>query len=280
MNRREFIKTLGVAGLFTFVSGKISKLFGGVMEHKEGKNYWEKGYFIQENVKIGKNIIKAKIERKWYEFKTRELPQEFIEWSLKKRIKDIEKIKKGKMPELAGPHSGAVATYGAGRKDTQFTLNNAIKGIGFVPKEEKIEEIIKNIKKTAEAPMAEKLSFLKSLYQDGKTLFDMKKQVSLELYTTKDFETHTFLNIMENPVATIVFLDIPSFELRTIARIVHPKDKTATDYEKKILKYTNLIHSYFHGKFRRTFPVLIFHVIEVFDNSPGDKRGIRIVPPR
>ncbi len=279
MNRREFLKVVGIGGLFTLLSGKISKLFAGVWEHKEGKNYWSKGYFIQNNVKVEKEKIKAKINGKWKIFSPKELPEEFLKWNFEKRIKDIEGIKKGKFPSLAGPHNAAVATYGAGRNDTQFTLNNAIKGTGFVPKENRIEEIINKMQNTINSPMPEKLAFLKELYKKGREIFDLKKQVSLELYTTKNFETHTFLNIMENPVATIVYLDIPSYELRTIVRIIHPEDHSASWYEKKILKYTNLVHSYFHGKFPRLFPVLIFHVIEVFDNSPGDKRGIRIVPP-
>jgi hypothetical protein len=124
--------------------------------------------------------------------------------------------------------------------------------------------------------MAEKLKILENIYsEDG--LLDRRKQVSLELYTQRDFETHTFLNIMSNPSVSVVFLDIPSYEIRAIARLVHPDDETAAPDEKRIVYYVNLVHDYFHGESPRKSIGMIFHVIEVFDNSPA-KRGIRVIP--
>jgi len=198
---------------------------------------------------------------------------------LEERIEFLERIKTGKMPELGGPHSGAVATYGMGRLDSKFTLNNAIKGIGLAPKDDKIDEAIGRLRETYESPMPEKMDVLKSFY-DNPDFIDWRKQTSLELYATPDFETHTFLNVMENPIATLVFLDIPSIEVRTIARIVHPDDKTALPSEKKLLEFVNLAHSYMHGEFPRLYPLLLFYIIEEFDNTPGRMRGIRVVPER
>jgi len=183
------------------------------------------------------------------------------------------------MPELGGPHSGAVATYGLGRLDSRFTLNNAIKGIGLAPRDHKIGEAISRLRETYESPMPEKMQVLKSFYENP-DFIDWRKQTSLELYATPDFETHTFLNVMENPIATLVFLDIPSIELRTIARIVHPNDETALGTEKELLEFVNLAHSYMHGEFPRLYPLLLFYIVEEFDNTPGRMRGIRVVPER
>lgn len=282
MNRRSFLKTVGfTAPLLAFLGSIPKMLWAGKLEHSK-KDFWKDKKFIQNSVDLSgyKNgMIKAKIDDTWKEFKIRKASDEFIKWNLEKRLKFLEDIKKGVMG-WGGPHQGAVATYGLGRLDSKFTVNNAIKGMGLAPKDENIDKAIKRLKDTFESPMPEKMDILKSLYEGDADFFDWRKQTSLELYSTPTFETHTFLNVMDNPVATIVYLDIPSFEIRTIARVVHPEDKSALPSEKKLLEFVNLAHEYMHGKFSRIFPLLLFYIIEEFDNTPGSKLGIRTVPKR
>ncbi len=262
--------------------GKIPKLlWGGKWEHSE-KNFWEDSRFKQPTVDMSRyneGIIKARIDGAWKEYPIRTASEAFQKWNCEKRIEFIANIKKGQMPGWGGPHSGAVATYGLRRLDSEFTLNNAVKGIGLAPKDENIDAAIKQLKDTYESPMPEKMDVFTSFYEKP-DFFDWRKQTSLELYSTPEFETHTFLNVMENPISTIVFLDVPSYEVRTIARVVQPKDDTALEHEKKLLEFVNLAHEYMHGKFSRYFPLLLFYIIEEFDNSPGRQRGIRTVPVR
>ena len=282
MDRRGFLKALGFLTPLVVFLGKIPKLlWAGKLEHGT-KNFWVNSDFVQKTVDVSgyeKGIIKARIDGEWQDFKIRKASKDFVEWNTSKRIEFLERIKTGKMPELGGPHSGAVATYGLGRLDSRFTLNNAIKGIGLAPKDDNIDKAIKRLKDTYKSTMPEKMDVLKSFYENP-DFIDWRKQTSLELYATPDFETHTFLNIMDNPIATLVFLDIPSLELRTIARIVHPDDKSALPSEKKLLEFVNLAHSYMHGEFPRLYPLLLFYIVEEFDNTPGRKRGIRTVPER
>ncbi|MCK4556377.1 MAG: hypothetical protein KAU47_02580, partial [Candidatus Aminicenantes bacterium] len=81
--------------------------------------------------------------------------------------------------------------------------------------------------------------------------------------------------------AAIVFLDIPCFELKVIVQLLHPEDPELTEYEKDMVEYVNLVHSYFHGKFDKKFIGTVYHIIEVYNNSPGKNgRGVRIVPER
>ena len=272
MSRRDFIKVALLGTIF----GRPAELLAGKWEHAKNKHYWVDHFFRQDTVdssRAERGIIKAKIDGKWNTYKIITLPEKFVEWNIKSRLEALKEMETGKMPSLAGPHSGMVASYGVGRLDSQFTLNNAVKGIGFVPHRNIIKERIKRMEDTFKAPMPEKLEFLQEIYKEKEKL-DLTKQVSLELYSTPNFETHSFLNLMGNPVATIVFLDIPSFELRTICRVVHPEDRKAPEFEQDIVKYTNLIHSYFHGAFKKKFPALIFYVIEAFDNTPGEKDGM------
>ena len=253
-------------------------------------NFWKDGYFHQTNVITPEpedSTIRAKVDSKWQEFTLLEFPEKFMKWNVERRIETIEIIKemmsdkgmKSKGPELAGPHNGIVASYGFRREDSKFKLNNAVKGMGFLPKREKIKEIIKLLENTIDTPFPEKLEQLTFFYQNVDSLFDLNKQVSLELYSIPKFETQTFLNQMTNPISTIVFLDIPSFKLKTIVRLLHPNDPELSEYEKDVVKYINLIHSYFHGKFPKDFIAVIYYVVEIYDNSPGrmDAMGRRIL---
>ncbi len=242
-------------------------------------NYWKDNMFIQPHIDMSRyeeGIIKAEVDGKWQEFEIRKLPDGFMEWNLSTRLKDLEEIKKMVMPGFAGPHSGMVASYGGTRKDTEFSINNAVKGTGLVPKKEKIKDIMKTLEETWDAPMTEKIDILIGFYET-EDMVELTKLSSLELYSTPDFQTHTFLNIMANPAVAVVFLDIPSYEVRAICRLVHPDDETASEEERDICKYVNMIHDYFHGEAPRKSIVMIFHVIQVFDNSPR-ARGVRIVP--
>lgn len=281
LTRRGFIRWGTLAAPALLFWGRIPSLFAGVWERSRLASYWQGGSFLQTNLKLLKSgLIKAKINGGWREFEPMELSMGFLDWNFEARLKTIEGLQIGKPPSLAGPHNAAVATYGGGRRDSSFTVNNAVKGMGFVPSKGRIRERIKELEENLDAPMPEKLQILAAGYQD-RSLWDRKKQVSLELYATPDFETHTFLNLMANPVASIVFLDYPCYELRALVRMVYPQDKSVSQEERNILEYTNLVHSFFHGKFRRKFIALIFYLVEEFDNTPGSREGMgrRVVPP-
>lgn len=217
-----------------------------------------------------------------------ELPADFQEWNFSRRRQQIAEIKKMlsddeagmTRPEIAGPHNAIVASHGMKRNDSYFSLNNAVKGTGWLPKPEKLGEMIELLRRTWNDSMPQKLVLLESLYTNGADVFDLTKQSSLELYSTPGFETHTFLNQMTDPGVAVVFLDLPkSYELRCIAQMLHPDDPGLSDYERQVVEYVNLIHDYFHGQSPRHSIAVIYHVIQVFDNSPGRWRGKRIVPP-
>ncbi|MEO0130277.1 MAG: hypothetical protein ABIK76_01090 [candidate division WOR-3 bacterium] len=248
---------------------------------KDGKYdfYKNNEYFIQKTIdtkKIDQGIIRAKVDNKWQDFQVVELPEGFLEWNFEKRLSMIEKIKKKEPPDWAGPHNGIVATYGAKREDTKLGINCAVKGMGFLPKKEKIKEIINLLKESFNNSFERKVNILESLYKKGREVFDLNKQASLELYTTKDFYTQTFLNQMVNPACAIVFLDIPSYKLKCLAHLLHPKNPYLSEYEKDVCEYVNLIHDYFHGESPRKSIAVIYYIIEVFDNSPGRGKGIKV----
>jgi hypothetical protein len=254
-----------------------------VIAKEPSDKFWNKdGYFKQDNIDLKKydqGIIRAKVEGKWQEYKIQQLPDAFMEWSVDRRLETLKRLNSGGMPELAGAHNGMVASHGLKRDDAQFSLNCAVKGMGFLPRPDKLEEILNILKATFDDSTDKKLVRLESLYNESENIFDRTIQTSLELYATPEYQTHTFLNQMTDPAVSIVFLDFPSYELRAITQLIHPLDPTLTPYEKNAVDYINTIHDYFHSKSPRASIGVLYHVIEVFDNTPGKPRGKRIVPP-
>jgi len=252
-----------------------AELFAGVDQIGSGEEFWTGNYFIQGSVdasNLDNNIIRAKVDGDWQDYELTDLPEIFLAWDFDERLTTIENISTGVMPGLAGAHNGMVATYGYKREDSHFKLNNAVKGCGFLPKKERIVDIIKLLKDTIAEDFPKKLEILTGFYEQGNSLFDMTKQVSLELYTVPEHGTQSFLNQMTNPVSVIVYLDIPTFKLKTISYLLHPENPELTDYEKSVVDYVNLIHSYFHGEFSKEFITVIYNVIDLFYKvllSPG-----------
>ncbi len=262
------------------------------VKQPDSTSFWKDGYCRQVNVfpvNAGDKTITARIlEGGLQEFKTVELPESFLEWNKERRmgfLEDIRKImmREGDGPELAGPHNGMVATYGYRRSDANFSLNNAVKGMGFIPKPEKMAEMMALLDSTEQELMPRKLEILEGFYENLAENFDLDKQGSLELYSQPKYMTQSFLNQVYNPVSTIVFLDIPSYKLKTIARLLDPKDPELTDYERQVVTWINKIHNYFHGPFSIDFIGVIYYVVEVYDNSPMGSdpttgMGRRIMP--
>jgi len=253
--------------------------------------FWQGDYCVQTTVKVpavNAKSIEAQVDGKWESYPLVDFPEAFWEWNRSKRLDylDIfrEMLEKGpeatRQPELSGPHNGMVATYGAARQDSRFKLNNAVKGMGFLPKAEKLPDIIKLLTDTMDKPLDEKLNILDSLYQNAEDIFAPDRLVSLELYSEPGFTTQTFLNQMVNPACVTVYLDIPTYKLKQIARLIHPLDPNLSAYEKQACKYINLMHSYFHGQFPRDYIGVIYYNTEIYDSSPGrkDARGTKLTP--
>lgn len=240
----------------------------------------EDGYFVQQTVDASgfeQSIIKARIEGVWREYPNRRLSDGFMEWNLSARMSVIT----SGMQCLDGPHSGALATYGGrGRGDSVFSLNNAFKGFGLCPKADRIDDTIATVMSTWDASMMEKLDILKEFYTDP-DLWDRRILDSLELYSNPGFMTHSFLNQMDNPIGTIVFLAIPgSYEVRAICRLLHPEDPDIPEEDFKKVRWVNMIHDYFHGGPYPDKPnriAGIYYVVEEYDNTP-ESMGIQTVP--
>lgn len=286
LNRRQFLGKAGKLGGAVFLSSFAGKALAG--EWEQGmEEFWADGTFRQDTVDASMEadgVVRAYIDGRWEEFQTIPLPQPFMDWNLSARLETLENISMmfsgegGSPPSLAGPHNAAMATFGGSRADSRLEINNAFKGMGLCPERGIIKDLLTEMEEIMSSDMGRRLQFLTDLYSDA-TKFDLTKMVSLELYSTPEFETHTFINLMERPTTSLVFLDNKSFEVRGIGQLVAPDDTRAGEYMVDIVKYTNMAHSLFHGDFPRLFPGILVHVTSVFDNTPGTGRGVKIAPP-
>ncbi len=283
MDRREFLEKAGKASGALLLSSIAGRAIAGEME-QGSTELWNSDSFLQDCVDVSseaEGIIKAKVDGVWGDYNTENLPTEFLDWNLAARLEVLDKImdmmtgQGGSPPSLAGPHNAAMATRGARRNDSILSINNAFKGMGLCPHRGIIAEKIEFMRANAGAPMPAKIEFLKNLYSSSDN-FDLTKLVSLELYSTPSFETHTFINLMHEPVTSLVFLDSKSYEVRGIGQLVDAEDSSCGEYPTQIVEYTNLAHSFFHGEFPRLFPGIVVHVLETFNNTPGTGRGVRV----
>lgn len=256
---------------------------------KKAEDFFKDGYCRQTTAitaESGSKGVRAYVDGKWRSYPLVNFPKAFMEWNIERRLDymvTIRKLMSGESqenPKLEGPHNGIVATYGYAGQGSQFKLNNAVKGMGFLPKDTKMDSILTMLNETLKEPMPKKLDILEGMYKDAEQIFDLDRQVSLELYAEPQFLTQSYTNQMINPVSTIVYLDIPSYKVKTITRLLDPNDPELTVYEKKVVKYINLIHSYFHGNFPKAYIAVIYYTTEIFDNSPGrkDARGLKLLP--
>jgi len=283
MDRREFLEKAGKASGALLLSSLAGRAFAGEMEQSMDE-LWSEGTFLQDCVDASAEadgLIRARVNGIWGDYNPVSLPEEFLDWNLQARIDMLDNImamvtgQGGAAPSLAGPHNAAMATLGFRRNDSILAINNAFKGMGLCPNRDLIAGKIEQMRNTIESPMAEKIDFLREMYSD-RSNFDTTKLVSLELYSTPSFETHTFINLMHEPVTSLVFLDSKSYEVRGIGQLADSGQSSEGSYASQIVEYTNLAHSYFHGEFPRMFPGILIHVLETFDNTPGTGRGVLV----
>ena len=283
--------------------------------HSDDAGYFnDQGYFRQTCIDLtdsDRGIIRAnlfspaakdRMVRSWHTFSTACADESFIDWNFTERTTRIDRMLGGTMTAFGGAHNPSVASYGgllpqdAGWNASQFTLNNAIKGMGLAPSRHAIDEMIDGLHERWNHHERQRLLHLRDLYSD-RSLWDMSRQISLELYARPHNLTHSFLNWMENPLANISFMalefrreslppQLPTYELRTLVHMLHPCDPAFSEntYECKLVRFANLVHDFFHH--REGQPIsgpaamhigVVHYICEEFDNYWGPAgRGRRV----
>ena len=187
---------------------------------RERESWWREDgrYFVQDNVDTSaakRGIIRARVDGRWQDYRLRELNEDFLDWNFGKRMTMLDAMMTGQLDMYNDIHNAAVASYGARRGDSRFSLNVAYKGTGWVPKPEYIDAMTEEYWMFKDADMGNKLSIIRNNYRD-RDRWRTDIIGSLELYTSQQFETHTFRNQMANPISVICFHDMISYEVRCV----------------------------------------------------------------
>lgn len=299
-NRRSFfVKMAGVAAAPFLLNSLFSRkaIAGETADipyaalNESRRSYWKEGgkYFVQETVDsslLDQGMIRARVDGRWNDFAIRNVNEHFFDYNIAQRLKMINvMLGTAEFGIYNDAHNAAVASYGANRGDSRFTLNNAFKGLGWVPRPSVIKEMADEYYAHSKDNMMAKIQIIKDNY-NKKNHWRMDIIGSHELYTHKDFETHTFLNVMENPVVSICTLANESYEFRAICRLLHPEDPNLSDDDWQIVRWVNYAHDFFHGSPTQNLSVhrivTLYHVVEMFDNSPWGVTpkagGMKVVP--
>lgn len=204
------------------------------------------------------------------------LPEKFIEYAFRQRRRFIERALEG---NFAGAdfliaftrHTPAIISNGSAG------LNGSIKGIGFVQKEEFIEETTERLKAFLEEK--ESLAREEAMKRSLRLLLDevyVEERVDfIKLSSLELAKGHSWTNFSENPRASILFYTPPSTSFEIRARVeIHENDV--------YWEYVNAVHDVFHsaGAKKRDWsktPAYIFLIKEIYDNSV-EAMGKRIWP--
>ncbi|RLE73367.1 MAG: hypothetical protein DRJ37_00375 [Thermoprotei archaeon] len=233
------------------------------------------------------------------------LPEEFLNWNYYARRRLLEKVLKSEIrggPEffLEFTRHNPVLCTAAVDEHGVVEVNGKVVGVGYVVKEEYLKEhtriFEKHLKETGERyeEVKHDETALKQLYREhaerglnlllkyiylepGKTVevMDFEKLSSIELAKRLPHSSkHTWNLLQRNRNACLVFFQPPSISYEIKVRVsIHLDDLYHC--------FVTLIHDAYHytpPQHREDRPVYIFHVLEVYDNSPtASGFGRRIV---
>lgn len=292
MKRRNFLKW-GGASLLSFPLATKARLVFGTSVNCLSQNYWQgpEGfeYCVHKTVydgQVDEGYIWARVDGWWKKFTIRDLEETFWDWNMGERITSFEEQLSDEPYEFraGGPHSPSVATYGnkRGRGDSDFHLNNKIIGINCAPDKDHVKEINDTMLQMIEekADQKTKVAYLLDIHQQD--IWRKDVQVGTELFSDPTWHTHTFYNLMENPVATLCFVgryDIfNSFEIRCIAQLIHPMDPNLSDDLYQLAIFPSVLHGFYHSFYPDNInePAVLYYSVEEFHNSVAAK-GERLV---
>ena len=224
------------------------------------------------------------------------LPGKFLEWNYYPRRRLIEQMIKGEVRDysrffLEFTRHNPVLCTAALDENNKVEINGKVVGVGYVVKKKYLKKYIEifenHLQKTdiAYEKVKGNKQELNRLYEEhskrglslllehiylerrkAEEIIDFEKLATVELAKRIPHSSkHTWKLVQRNKSACIVFFQPPSisYELKGLLS-VHEND----DYH----KFVTLVHDAYHYtplEFRSDRPVYIFHVLEVYDNSPS-----------
>lgn len=158
-------------------------------------------------------------------------------------------------------------------------LNGSVKGIGFIPREEYLEEALAAyIEHIKTYDPADKTYQSRGLQLLMKWLYSEEAEKTVDfshIYSVEMAFNHSWANYQVNPEATLLFYQPPmiSYEVRGTMEIIGKRNElgTVSPFELPLLQqFINAQHDVYHApNINRwvTRPAYRFTVEEIFDNS-------------
>ncbi len=145
-------------------------------------------------------------------------------------------------------------------------LNGSIKGVGYVHREEFLEETLEKMReRIVDTPkMAEAAGFLRDgIYDEEK--IDFSLLTSLELA-----KKHTYENVKAGSDITLLYYMPTSISYEVRCKVEIHEDGP-------YFEFVNALHDVFHGKRETRSPAYVMRIREIYDNST-EAMGRRIYP--
>lgn len=204
----------------------------------------------------------------------------FFEWAYRTRGNSVRDLAEGKEVSMEKMFLSFMSHNPIFVSDGPAGLNGAVKGIGFIPREEYLAEAMEAYKKHIQ-------SYVKGDrgYSERGLQILMKYLYSEEAEKTIDFDhvygvemafTNSYKNYMENPRASMVFYQPPriSFELKGKMELIgehHAEDEEVDPFSLPLLQqFVNAQHDVYHLpniEGWKARPVYKFTIEEIYDKS-------------
>jgi hypothetical protein len=183
-----------------------------------------------------------------------ELPEVLFNWLIVTRQNMLENLRRKRNVKLLSSHLPVMATWGDGK---DYPINLTVKGIGLVPKKDKLEEyteILENVFEKArtiswEQSLPDRLSAIKKVYENREAL-DPRYLGGLEIFAGKAYR-----NLVSNPLCSLLFMGI-AVDYRKVRYISFQLNGRV-----KILKKNNPYYRFLLAA-RKIFEFEIFHLIQ------------------
>ncbi|MDE7083421.1 MAG: hypothetical protein K2O89_06955 [Clostridia bacterium] len=198
--------------------------------------------------------------------------QKFFDWAFGTRAKNVIALEKGERttPEKIFlsfcSHEPAFVSYGPAG------LNASVKGVGFLPKDEYLEEILAEYKKHISTfALGDKTYsqrglqlLIKYMYgEDAHDKIDFTKLGSLEMA-----KRQSWTNYQVNPEAALIFHQPPAISYKLKGK-VEIYDEEISGKREIYQQFINAQHDVYHNPDPSgiLYPAYIFRIEEIYDNS-------------
>ncbi|MEX2683487.1 MAG: hypothetical protein Q6373_018060 [Candidatus Sigynarchaeota archaeon] len=179
---------------------------------------------------MGENIIEITIGGKKRTFSTVALPRSFLEWQSEARVRMFKAMAQGGASQVrAQPaHLPVLATWDPEGNENDFPVNLSTRGMGVVPKQEKIafftdmldKARLESAGKPVQETLPARLKAMETFYSDVDN-FDTCMLGGLEI-----FEGQTAKNMERNPRISLLYTGeapkYPSFQFNAVIVKVFP----------------------------------------------------------